>query len=339
MPAELLANIIRGETIESVHSGHLAIVDGERNTVAELGEPSTVTFLRSSAKPFQAIPFLTSGAAEAFSFAEDEVAMSIASHSGEPMHVDRVHRMLEKTGFTEADLRCGAHLPFNEAARDAMLRAGEQPTQLHNNCSGKHTAMLAFAKHIDADPANYEHRDHRIQKRIIRCMADFAEMPEDAIALAIDGCAAPNFALPVRAMAVAFANLANPLKVHTTIRSAASRATSAMMNYPELIAGTDRLDTMLMQAAPGRIVSKVGADGVWCCGVMPGTQYPTGLGIALKVADGDDHRGRPVVAVSILKQLGLLHSEALPALSPMAIKNRRDETVGRVEAVVELNVG
>jgi L-asparaginase II len=107
------------------------------------------------------------------------------------------------------------------------------------------------------------------------------------------------------------------------------------MNFPELIGGTNRLDTMLMQAAPGRIVSKVGADGVWCCGVLPSTQYPAGLGIALKVADGDDHRGRPVVAVSILKQLGLLHSEALPELSPMPIKNRNADTVGRVEPVIE----
>ena len=204
---ELLANVVRGETVESVHSGHLAIIDGEGSTVFECGEPSTVTFLRSSAKPFQTIPFLTSGAADAFGFTEDEIAMSIASHSGEPMHVERVKRMLEKTGFTEADLRCGAHLPFNEQASEAIMRSGEQPNQLHNNCSGKHTAMLAFAKHIGADPANYEDKDHRIQKRIIRCMADFARMPEDTIAVAIDGCAAPNFAIPVRAMAVSFANL------------------------------------------------------------------------------------------------------------------------------------
>jgi L-asparaginase II len=247
--------------------------------------------------------------------------------------------MLEKTGSRESDLRCGAHLPFNEQASEAILRAGEAPSQLHNNCSGKHTAMLAFAKHIDADTANYEHKEHRIQKRILKCMADFAEMPEDAIAVAIDGCAAPNFAVPVRAMATSFVNLVRPVKLHETIAAAATRATSAMMAYPELIGGTSRLDTMLMQAAPGRIVSKVGADGVWCCGVLPNTQYPTGLGIALKVADGDDHRGRPVIALSILKQLGMLHSEALPELSPMAIKNRRGDTVGRVESVIEVNGG
>ena len=150
MGAEILANVIRGETVESIHRGHLIVIDGDGETIASLGDPSTVTFFRSSSKAFQAIPFITSGAADAFGFTEQEIALAVASHSGERIHVAIAAGMLAKIGLSESDLRCGAHLPFNEAEAERMMRAGETPTQLHNNCSGKHAAMLAFAKHIDA---------------------------------------------------------------------------------------------------------------------------------------------------------------------------------------------
>jgi L-asparaginase II len=326
-----LANVIRGDTIESVHSGHVVIVDGEGETIFEAGDPHTVTFFRSASKPFQLIPTITSGAADAFGFTEDEIALGCASHSGEPMHVEIAARMLAKAGFSEADLHCGTHLPFNEQEAERMLRAGEQPTQLHNNCSGKHAAMLTLAKYIDADPRIYESHDSPVQRRALRCVADFTEVPVDEIKLGVDGCAVPNFAVPVVAMARSFANLVRPVRLHGPVQSAAQRVVAAMTKYPELIGGTDRLDTMLMRSAAGQIVSKVGADGVWCCGVLPSSRYQKGLGIAAKVADGDDHRGRSVIAVSILKQLGLISSETLPELSPMPIKNRRGDLVGRVE--------
>ncbi|MEQ1605872.1 MAG: asparaginase [Pyrinomonadaceae bacterium] len=332
MAPEVLAHVIRGETVESIHRGHIFVVDGEGNTVASLGDPSTVTYFRSAAKPFQALPFITSGAADAFGFPEDEIAMSIASHSGEKMHVERVARMLDRIGMTESDLHCGAHVPFYTKEAERMIREGETPTQLHNNCCGKHAAMLALAKHIDADIATYELAENRVQKRILRCISDFTGIAENEIALGVDGCAAPNFAVPVAAMAKSFANLVFPLNFHPAVQEAASRITHAMMRHPELIGGTDRLDTMLMQAAPGQIISKVGADGVWLCGVLPSDKYPSGLGIALKVEDGDDHRGRPVIAVEILKQLYILVETALPDLSPMPVKNRRGDVVGRVTA-------
>ena len=159
--------------------------------------------------------------------------------------------------------------------------------------------------------ADYDSPENRIQKRILRCVADFAEVPEDQIAIGIDGCSAPNFALPVAAMARSFANLIRPTKFHETVQSACRRVVSAMVKYPELIGGTTRLDTMLMQAArglmqaaPGRLISKVGADGVWLCGVLPSERWPKGLAIALKVEDGDDQRARPVVAVEVLAAVG-----------------------------------
>ena len=336
MSAQLLAQVIRGVTVESIHCGHLCIIDGEGSQIASLGDPTTVTYFRSAAKAFQAIPFITSGAADAYSFTEDEIALACASHSGEEIHIEIVARMLSKIGLSESDLRCGAHLPFNETESERMLRAGEAPTQLHNNCSGKHAAMLAFAKHIGADIATYLSPDNRIQKRILKCVSDFTEMPEGEIALGIDGCAAPNFALPVTAMAKSFMNLISPANFPEPTQAACKRIVNAMMNHPELIGGSERLDTMLMQAAPGKIISKVGADGVWLCGVLPCEKYPTGLGIALKIADGDDHRARPVVAVEILRQLGILSNNDLSELSPMPIKNRRGDIVGKVEPSVQI---
>ena len=339
MPAELLAKVIRGETVESVHTGHLSIVDGDGEVVAELGDPSTVTYFRSACKAFQLIPCITSGAAEAFGFTDEEIALASASHSGEQRHLRIVGQMLDKAGLSSDDLQCGVHPPFNEDEARRLTAAGYKPTQLHNNCSGKHVAMLAFAKHIGADTATYLPSENRIQKRILRCISDFAEIPENEIAIGIDGCAAPNFAIPVAAMARSFATLVSPAKLHSAIETAANRIVKAMIAHPDLVGGTGRLDTMLMQAAEGRIVSKVGADGVWLCGVLPCERYPTGLGIALKVADGDDHRGRPVIAVEVLKQLKVLATDALPDLSPMPVKNRRDNIVGKVEPVFHLNIG
>ena len=336
MPAEIIAQVIRGETVESVHTGHVCIVDGEGNQIASLGDPSTVTFFRSAAKAFQAIPFITSGAADVFEFSEEEIALACASHSGEPQHVKLAGSMLLKAGLTQEDLKCGAHAPFNEAESQRLLRAGYKPTQLHNNCSGKHAAMLAFAKHIGADIATYDSFDNRIQKRILKCVADLTEVPESDIKIGIDGCAAPNFALPVAAMAKSFANLIRPTKFPEITQKACYRIVSAMIAHPELIGGTDRLDTQLMQAAPGRIISKVGADGVWLCGVLPSDKYSTGLGIALKVADGDDYRARPAVAVEILRQFGVLSKDDLTEISPMPIKNRRGDNVGFVEPIVNL---
>ena len=337
MNAQVLANVIRGFTIESVHCGHLCVVDGEGKTIATLGEPETTTYFRSAAKPFQAVPFITSGAADAFEFTEEEIALACASHSGEPQHLRIVGQMLDKAGLTVGDLKCGAHAPFNESESQRLLRAGYKPTQLHNNCSGKHAAMLAFAKHIGASLHDYDSLDNRIQKRILKCIADFTEVPEDEIKLGIDGCVAPNFALPVAAMAKSFINLISPTNFPEPTQAACKRIVTAMMNHPELIGGSERLDTMLMQAAPGRLISKVGADGVWLSGVLPNEKYPTGLGIALKVADGDDHRARPVVAVEILRQLSILSKDDLTDLSPMPIKNRRGDLVGRIECCKNIN--
>ncbi len=334
----VIAKVIRGDTVESVHRGHLIVLDGDGNTIASIGDPKTVTFFRSSAKPFQAIPFITGGAADAFGFSEEEIAMACASHSGEPVHIRIATLMLERIGLSEAHLRCGAHLPFNEKEAERMLRAGEYATQMHNNCSGKHAAMLAFARHIDADTVTYDELENPVQQAILTTVAQFAEIPVKAIRIGIDGCSAPNYALPLAAMAKSFANLVRPVKFDKKNQEACERIVGAMMKFPELIGGTERLDTMLMQAAPAAIISKVGADGVWLCGVLPSAAYRSGLGIALKIEDGDDKRARPVVAVEVLKQLGILSNESLADVAPMPVKNRRGDIVGKVGATVSFSI-
>ena len=334
--SEILAHVIRGNTLESLHRGHVVVIDGEGRTVASAGDPSQVTFFRSACKPHQAIPLITSGAADAFGFAEDEIAMACASHSGEPMHVEIVGRMLEKIGMRESDLRCGTHYPFSEAEARRMQREGENPTQLHNNCSGKHVGMLALAKHLGADIGTYEAIDHRVQQRMLRSVSAFTEMPADEIAIGIDGCAAPNFAVPIAAMAKSFMNLVAPDKLHPVIRSAALRVVSAMTHHPELIGGTERFDTILMRAAEGRMISKVGAEGVWLGGVLPYEKFPAGLAIALKIEDGDDLYSRSAVAVDLLRQLGVLAADDLGHLSPMPIKNRRGDQVGEIRSILKI---
>jgi L-asparaginase II len=172
----------------------------------------------------------------------------------------------------------------------------------------------------------------------LRCVSDFSGVPIHEIAIGIDGCAAPNFALPVAAMARSFINLISPSRFPDVTKLACERIVSAMIKFPELIGGSTRLDTMLMRAASGKIISKVGADGVWLCGVLPSERWPTGLGIALKVEDGDDHKARPAIAVAVLRQLGLLQNTDLQDLSPMPIKNRRGETVGRIESTIKITI-
>lgn len=333
---EILAKAIRGETVESVHRGHFVVMNGNREIIASVGDTEFFTFMRSSAKPLQAMPFLTSGAADEYGFSEEEIALACASHSGESRHTRIAELMLERTGLSEAHLRCGAHLPFYEKEAERMMRAGEYPTQLHNNCSGKHAAMLAAAKHIGADIATYDAPENPLQQEILAAVAEMAEVAADEIGIGIDGCSAPNFAMPLSAMARSFLNLIlPPAHFSDARRKACARIVSAMTKFPELIGGSERLDTVLMQAAEGKIISKIGAEGVWVCGILPSEKYPNGAAIALKIEDGDDKRARPVVAVQLLKNLGVLNADALPELSPMPIKNRRGETVGKITDIME----
>lgn len=339
-----LVEVWRGPIIESVHRGHLAAIDGSGESVAELGSPGMVTYFRSSSKAFQAIPVVASGAADRFGFSEKEIALACGSHSGEPMHVETARAMLEKIGLDERALRCGAHEPFSvEVARD-LIRRGQEPSALQNNCSGKHAGMLALAKHLGAPTASYDQWDHPVQQVVAKVVSEFCDMPINTLKIGIDGCGVPVFGLPVRSMALGYARLISPDgRFDSATRDACRRIVNAMINFPEMIGGSkDRLDTELIRAGKGRLVSKIGAEGVYTVGVLPCAQWPQGLGLALKIDDGDDRRARPPAVIEALKQLNVLADDDLAALSDyftIPITNRRGERVGEVRAAFTLNNG
>jgi L-asparaginase II len=340
--AEPLVEVTRGGITESRHRGHIVAVDPEGNIVAHLGAPETVTYLRSSAKPHQAIPLIASGAADKFGFNEQEIALACASHSGEPIHTEVAASMLQKIGLSAEALKCGTHEPFSQEVSLRLRETGVAPNALQNNCSGKHAGMLALAVHLGAPTDTYDQASHPVQLAIGHNVAQFSGVPLEDIAVAVDGCGVPVFGITVKAMALMYARLISPpVEFDDKIKTACRRVVSAMSKYPELIGGSsDRLDTEIMRAAKGRLVSKVGAEGVYTVGVLPSEQWPRGFGLALKIEDGDDHRARPTVVIESLRQLGILADESLEAVARYAffpVRNKRGEVVGEVSAEFELN--
>jgi len=342
VPASLV-EVWRGAIVESRHRGHLTAVDGKGNTIAALGAPETVTYVRSSAKPFQAVPVIVSGAADRFGFTEQEIAIACGSHSGEPIHVNTVRSMLDKIGLDENALKCGVHEPFSAEVARELARAGQPPNVLQNNCSGKHTAMLALALHVGAPTGSYDDWSNPVQQAIAKTVAEFSDVPVDQIAIGTDGCGVPVFGISVHAMALMYARLASPPdSFDTAARDACKRIVKAMINYPEMVGGTkNRLDTELIKAVEGRLISKIGAEGVYTVSVLPCTEWPNGLGLALKIEDGDDNRARPPAVIEALRQLHVLSEKELTALvayAPTVITNRRGERVGEARAAFTLEI-
>ena len=339
---EPLVEVTRGSITESRHRGHIVAVEPDGNIIAYLGAPETVTYLRSSAKPHQAIPLIASGAADRFGFNEREIALACASHSGEPIHTEVATSMLKKIGLEPGALKCGTHEPFSPEVSRQLREKGEEPNVLHNNCSGKHAGMLALALHLGAAIETYDQPNNPVQLAIGRTISQFSGVPLEDMAVGVDGCGVPVFGVTVNAMALIYARLVSPpAEFDNKTKDACRRIVSAMTTYPELIGGTsDRLDTEIMRAAKGRLVSKVGAEGVYTVGVLPSEDWPRGFGLALKIEDGDDHRARPTVVIESLRQLGILSDESLEAVARYAffpVRNRRGEVVGEVAAEFKLN--
>jgi L-asparaginase II len=337
-----LVEVRRGTIVESRHRGHVVALDVEGNVVASLGQPAVVTFLRSSAKPFQAIPLVVSGAADRFGFTEKEIAIACASHNGEPIHTETVAGMLKKIGLDESSLKCGVHEPFSAEVTLALRAAHQRPTALHNNCSGKHTGMLALALHLGAALETYDQMDNPVQQRILQAVSEFSSVPTEEMALGVDGCGAPVFGMPVANMALMYARLAAAPEMPSgrQTQSAAERIFRAMTGHPEIVGGrAERLDTKVMLAGGGHVVSKVGAEGVYTAGVRPSAAWPRGLGIALKIEDGEDRRARPTVVIETLRQLGVLSASELEELAPYSrftVRNHRGDAVGEVRPSFEL---
>lgn len=336
-----LVEVTRGSITESRHRGHIVVVEPDGNIIAYAGAPETVTFLRSSAKPLQALPLLMSGAAEMFGFNDQEVALACASHNGESIHTEVVGSMLSKIGLGPEALKCGIHEPYSVEVAGKLRLLGQAPNVLQNNCSGKHAGMLALALHLGASTDDYNSETNLVQIAIADAVAQFSGVAVTDMAVGIDGCAVPVFGITVKAMALAYARLVSPpAEYDRVIRDACARIVRVMSAYPELIGGTsDRLDTELMRAAPGRLISKVGAEGVYTAGILPCEEWPKGLGVALKIEDGEDRRARPVAVIETLRQLGVLRDESLEAVSRYAffpVKNRPGNVVGEVRPAFTL---
>ncbi len=334
MPNPILVEITRGPLVESVHRGSVAIANADGNMVAALGDIDTPVYPRSSLKPIQALPLLESGAVEAFGLNDEHVALACASHSGEPMHTERVSAWLAKIGLGADDLACGAHASRYEPVAQAMIARGERPSRIHNNCSGKHSGFLTVARHWDIATKGYEHVDHPVQQAVAAALRDLSGMTD--LPFGIDGCAAPNFALPLSAFARALSKLADSKSLPPSRASAATRIVKAMMAHPELVSGTGRADAILMRAAKGRAAVKAGAEGYFA-GIIPAS----GLGIALKIDDGAGRAAETAIA-AVLGRLGLIGDDAAAqALVRGPVLNTRGTTVGEkraADALLQLKI-
>jgi L-asparaginase II len=345
----LLVEVTRGAIIESRHTGVIVALQPDGQIIAQLGDENFITSTRSTIKPIQAIPFVASGAAERFHISEQELAVACASHGGEAMHTETVAAMLARLGLSESHLRCGAHLPYNEDAARKLQSAGEPFTQLHNNCSGKHTGMLATCLHNHWPTEDYIAKEHPLQQKIISLFRQLGELPEE-LPVAIDGCSAPTFGVPLKSLALAFARLARFTKLQhaaadscngafdsSTVK-ATQRIVKAMLTHPEMVGGTGRLDTNLMQTARGSLFCKIGAEAAYVIGVLPCDRYPEGLGIALKIQDGAT-RALATVVIETLAQLGVLdeaQQAELAAYHKPVLKNYRGLRIGEIIPVFRL---
>jgi len=347
-----LFEVTRGRIVESVHYGSIAVVDSNGKLISTYGDPQAVAFLRSSAKPFQALPFVERGGVEHFGFTPRELSLGCASHNGSALHVQTVQAMQQKVGITESHLQCGTHMPDDVDEFKSMIVNDRKPTPNYNNCSGKHTAMLAHAKMRGLSLENYLEISHPIQQDILATFAEMCLFPVSEVELGTDGCSAPNFAVPLFNAALGMARLCDPRELPEARAGACRKITAAMSAFPEMVSGFGEFDEQLMRVGKGKIVCKRGAEGYQILGVMPGVISPDapGIGIAFKVSDGDashksdalepSNRVRPAVALEILRQLGAISSkqeQALAGFGPLkSIQNHRGIVTGQSRPVFEL---
>lgn len=322
--------IVRGAILESRHVVHAAVVDSEGQLRASVGDPDRVTYFRSAAKPFQAVPLVRDGAMDRFGITIEELALCCGSHSGEARHLEVAISMLEKIGVEAELLECGAQPPLHKQSRLDLAEAGLEPVRLHNNCSGKHVGMLALARAHGWEISGYTRPEHPVQGRILDEIARWTGLPYEAIALGTDGCGAVCFALQLRQMAFAYAKFASAARAGDR---EATYVVGAMTSYPEMVAGEGRLCTDLMEQTAGRLFAKAGAEGLYCIGV-PGAE----LGVALKIEDGAGRAVAPAV-LAVLRQLDLISEDDLGALWSHAypdLINSCGDVVGQIRPNISL---
>ena len=319
----------RGGVVESRHRVHAAVVDRDDRLVAWAGEPEFVTFWRSAAKPFQAMALVADGAVDRYGITRAELALTCASHSSEPAQVQLVRDYLARIGCSERDLMCGAHTPLSDTVAKDYQTRGVRLTAVYSNCSGKHTGMLALARHHGWPTEDYIRADHPVQRRCLAEVSRWSGVAEAQIGVAVDGCGVSCFALPIRSMARAYAQLGSGEQgavadgaIVRPLPAPRSRVVEAMLRHPELIAGEGRPCTEMMRAHPGRVITKVGADGVYSAGLVH-----EGLGVTLKIEDGHGPAAALALA-AILEELGLRPQPT--SLRVKASMNSRGEPVGEL---------
>jgi len=326
-----LVHVIRGELVESIHRGDIVVVDIKGNIIYEVGDKNKITFWRSSAKPFQVLPMIEAGGVDKFGFTGEEIALMTASHGGEEEHVKVLKEILSKLGLDINTLDCGKAHPMYNKATFELFRKGEDFERVHNACSGKHASMLALALLKDYDIMDYIKIEHEVQREMVGIVCEMTELEESDINIAIDGCGVPVFGLPIYNMALAYAKLSKPeIFNNKNRRDALKLVGESMTSNPFYVAGSERLDTVLMEVTKGRLLAKLGAESVYCISVMD-----KGIGIALKIEDGSYRAIDPAV-IELLKRLDFITKEEFEQLKSrweVEIKNHRKEVVGVIKAV------
>jgi L-asparaginase II len=324
-----MAEVWRGAYLESIHLGHAVICDSQGDIVRSWGDPDLLCYPRSSSKMIQALPLLTSGAADKFGLGSEHLALACASHNGAAIHTDRVKAWLDQLGLTDDAFRCGPQMPSDKDASYGLIRRYENPCQFHNNCSGKHCGFLTLAAHMGAGP-EYVDIDHPVQQACLNAFEETTGLTSPGYG--IDGCSAPNFATTLHGLARSMAWFASAQDRNDRQSAAAARLTAAMMQHPDLVAGEGQACTKLMRAMDGSVAIKTGAEGVYIA-IIPEKR----LGVALKITDGATRASECAVA-AILVGLGVLRADHPATLDYMnaPILNRRDIKTGMIKPSAEL---
>ena len=340
----VLVEALRGNAVESAHRGALAVVDADGGIVLALGDTLRPVFPRSAIKVLQALPLVASGAAEPLQLTDEELALACASHNGEPAHVATAAGMLAKAGIDVRSLECGAHWPYREAFQRELAARGEAPSALHNNCSGKHAGFICLACLMNKQVADdkplfdyakgYVHADHPVMREVTHALQSATGWDLSKAPQGIDGCSIPTFGIPLHNLARAFARVGTGVGFSADHARAALRLRQAVAKAPFMVGGTDRFDTRVMQRLGERVFCKVGAEGVYCA-ALPGC----GLGVALKIDDGNNARAAEVVMAALIEAfVALDDGEAtfMRKLSEVALKNWNGIEVGALCASAAL---
>ena len=336
----VLVEALRGETCESAHRGAIAVLDADGAVVASLGDIDRPIFPRSAVKVLQAIPLLESGAADRLQLADEELAVACASHNGEPAHTAVVERMLAKAGLDVGALECGTHWPRLDFVGRALAAQGREPTALHNNCSGKHAGLLCVAcalsdgNNVGEYARGYVTPRHPVMRAVTEALQATTGFDLDEAPRGVDGCSIPTFAIPLRHLALAFARVGSGVGLRPGHARAAERLRQAVARHPFMVAGTGRFDTAVMERLGERVFCKVGAEGVFCAALPQ-----RGLGVAIKIDDGNNARAAEVAMAAVIEACVTLddgEASFMRALSEVTLRNCNGLDVGALRAAAAL---